>query len=158
MNRAPHAIPAYFKPELIPEKVTDYITALKNAGFEAYIVGGCTRDILLGRRPKDWDITTDATPEQIQTVFPKTFYENIYGTVGVVDEDETDPTLKVIEITPFRTESTYSDSRHPDKVEFSKDIHEDLKRRDFTVNAIAFDPINMSFIDDYEGLKDISQI
>ena len=123
----------------IPETVKQTVFSLKNAGFEAYIVGGCVRDVLLGKKPKDWDLTTNATPEEIQKVFPESFYENKYGTVGVKNENEEDQTLKVIEVTPYRIEGEYSDNRRPDEVIFTKDIADDLKRRDFTVNAIAID-------------------
>lgn len=146
---------ALFDDSMIPALIKEYIALLNKAGFEGYIIGGCTRDILLQRNPKDWDITTNATPDQIQAIFPKTFYENVYGTVGVVHETIEDETLKVVEITPYRTESTYSDSRHPDEVRFSTSIDEDLKRRDFTINAIAYDPISKTFIDNFDGLKDI---
>lgn len=142
----------------IPQEVVNTIETLEKAGFEAYLVGGCVRDIFIGRKPKDWDITTNARPEQIQATFPKTVYENTFGTVAIVDEKTTDETLKIIEITPYRTESTYSDRRHPDNVSFSDHVEDDLKRRDFTVNAIA---INLSkgaikdIIDLYGGISDI---
>lgn len=121
----------------IPEEVAVVAKTLEKAGFKSYLIGGCVRDTLIGIRPKDWDITTDATPDQIISLFPKTFYENEYGTVGIVNEATSDETLKVIEVTPFRIEHEYSNNRHPDKVTFSKNIEEDLKRRDFTINAIA---------------------
>ncbi len=122
----------------IPKEVSHVTETLENAGFEAYLVGGCVRDMLLGRKPKDWDVTTNATPEQIVSLFPNTFYENDYGTVGIVnDEEGIDPTLKVVEITPYRIEGKYSNNRHPDEVKWSNNILDDLDRRDFTVNAIA---------------------
>jgi poly(A) polymerase/tRNA nucleotidyltransferase (CCA-adding enzyme) len=145
------------KQNSIPKEVINTIETLEKAGFEAYLVGGCTRDIFLGRKPKDWDVTTNATPEQIIPMFTKTFYENKYGTVGVVSE-EAEESLKIIEVTPYRTESVYTDHRHPDEVHFSKHIEDDLKRRDFTINAIA---VNLSkgaikdTIDLYGGVKDI---
>ena len=123
----------------IPQEVWDASLKLKTAGFEAYLIGGCVRDILLGFAPKDWDITTNAKPEEIIKIFPKTFYENVYGTVGVVNEAATDETLKVIEVTPYRLEAEYSDSRRPDHVTFSEKLSDDLQRRDFTINAIALD-------------------
>ncbi len=111
---------------------------LEKAGFEAYLVGGCVRDMLHDRKPKDWDVTTNATPEVIVSLFPNTFYENDFGTVGVVAEgDNIDPTVKVVEVTPYRLEGKYSDARHPDEVTWSNNILDDLKRRDFTINAIA---------------------
>src|SRR3989344_2861826 len=121
----------------VPSEVADIAFTLKNKGFQAYLVGGCVRDILLGIEPKDWDITTDATPEKIISIFPKTFYENEYGTVGVVNENSTDERTKVVEVTPFRLETGYSNQRHPDSVSFSTNLEEDLKRRDFTINALA---------------------
>ncbi|PIQ68360.1 MAG: hypothetical protein COV91_04490 [Candidatus Taylorbacteria bacterium CG11_big_fil_rev_8_21_14_0_20_46_11] len=127
----------------IPDIVAKVAATLEKAGFEAYLIGGCVRDLLIGRKPKDWDITTNAVPEEIVPLFDKTFYENEYGTVGVVTEsaeeskDVSDETLKVIEITPYRKESEYSDNRRPDSVTFSKNLEDDLSRRDFTINAIA---------------------
>lgn len=120
----------------IPEEVAKVAKTLEKEGFEAYLVGGCVRDLLLGRKPSDWDITTNAKPEEIQKIFKDSFYENEYGTVGVVTGAE-DESLKVVEITPYRLESAYSDKRRPDSVSFSKNIEDDLKRRDFTINAIA---------------------
>ncbi len=123
----------------IPKEVIAVATKLEDAGFEAYVIGGCVRDVLLGKVPKDWDLTTNAHPDEIQKIFPDSFYENDFGTVGVKTESE-DPALHVIEVTPYRKEGTYSDSRRPDSVEFGVSLEEDLKRRDFTVNAIAYRP------------------
>lgn len=127
---------------------------LRKVGYEAYLVGGCVRDLIIGKEPKDWDITTNATPEQIQAVFPDSFYENDYGTVGVKTGSE-DMRLAIVEVTPYRTESEYSDKRRPDKVEFGTSLLEDLARRDFTINAIALDDSNGHIVDPYEGQKDI---
>jgi tRNA nucleotidyltransferase (CCA-adding enzyme) len=146
------------KNKVIPEEIVTIVETLEKAGFEAFLVGGCTRDILLGKEPKDWDITTNATPEQIIPLFPKTFYENSYGTVGVVNELTENPKLKIVEVTPYRLESSYSDFRHPDEVRFSKSIEDDLKRRDFTINAIAVSLSKGSIkdiVDLFGGLKDI---
>jgi len=150
----------------IPEEVSQVTQTLKVKGFEAYLVGGCVRDLFLGKKPKDWDVTTNATPDQIIASFGKTFYENSYGTVGVVneklvaDEEEgevIDETLKIIEVTPYRTESEYSDNRRPDSVTFSKNIEDDLKRRDFTINAIAYDIEEEKTVDLYGGLSDLAK-
>ncbi|MHB0865677.1 MAG: CCA tRNA nucleotidyltransferase [Minisyncoccota bacterium] len=138
----------------IPHEVRGVSDGLRKAGFESYLVGGCVRDLLVNREPKDWDITTNATPEQIQTVFPDSFYENEYGTVGVKTGSE-DPRIAIIEVTPYRTESGYSDRRRPDKVEFGTSLLEDLARRDFTINAIALDDSKGHLIDPYDGQKDI---
>jgi poly(A) polymerase/tRNA nucleotidyltransferase (CCA-adding enzyme) len=142
----------------IPEEVVKTVETIEKAGFEAYLVGGCVRDIFLGHKPKDWDITTNARPADIQAIFPKTVYENTFGTVAVVNENTPDETLKIIEITPYRTESTYSDRRHPDEVKFSDRLEDDLKRRDFTINAIAINLSNgaiKDIIDLYGGISDI---
>ncbi|MDB5224877.1 MAG: polynucleotide adenylyltransferase [Candidatus Adlerbacteria bacterium] len=139
----------------IPPEVSRVTSALSGAGYEAWVVGGCVRDLLLKRTPKDWDVTTNANPETIQGLFENTFYTNEFGTVGVVNDEVGDETLKVIEVTPYRTEGAYSDARRPDHVEFSQDIKEDLKRRDFTINAIAFNPASGELLDLYEGQKDL---
>jgi len=142
----------------IPEEVSRVTGKLKDAGFEAYLVGGCVRDLFMGRKPKDWDITTNATPEEIVPLFPKTFYENDFGTVAVVLENpEVEESLKVIEVTPYRLESQYSDHRRPDKVEFSKNIQDDLKRRDFTINAIAYDAETGELVDPFYGIADLAR-
>ena len=113
------------------------------------------RDLLLEHKPSDWDVTTNATPEQIQALFENTFYTNEFGTVGVVNDDAEDDTLKVIEVTPYRLEGKYSDARRPDSVIFSQKIEDDLKRRDFTINALAYDGKGQ-LLDLYDGIKDIS--
>ncbi len=128
---------------------------LERAGHEAYIVGGCVRDLLLGRKPKDWDVTTNATPEAIQALFEETYYTNEFGTVGVVNASVSDDSYKVVEVTPYRLEGRYSDARRPDSVVFSQDIVDDLKRRDFTINALAYSPTKGELIDLYDGIKDI---
>ena len=123
---------------MLPKEIKEIISKLESEGFEAFAVGGCVRDTLLGKKPKDWDITTDAKPEEIQKIFPDSFYENKFGTVGVKTGTE-DETLKVVEVTTYRVESKYSDKRHPDEVKFAKKLEYDLARRDFTVNALAMD-------------------
>lgn len=138
----------------IPNEVRDVSEKLRAAGYEAYLVGGCVRDLFIGREPKDWDITTNANPEQIQAIFPDSFYTNDFGTVGVLRETDNER-LKIIEVTPYRTESAYSDKRRPDAVQFGDSLEEDLARRDFTINAIALDESKGQIIDPYKGQKDI---
>jgi len=143
----------------IPKIIIQTVETLKKAGFEAYLVGGCVRDLLLHMKPKDWDITTNAKPEEIQKLFPKTVYENKFGTVAVITDSE-DPALKVVEITPYRFEAKYSDKRHPDSVSFTNNLEDDLKRRDFTINAMALEISNLKFqiskiIDPFNGQKDL---
>ena len=155
----------------IPKEVSHVTEALEKAGFEAYLVGGCVRDLLMNKEPKDWDITTNAKPKQIIGLFKKTVYENTFGTVGVVvsrEIQENDvsqetfdnktinnkPKTNIIEITPYRIETKYSDFRHPDEVKFSDNIEDDLKRRDFTVNAMALNSKGQ-LIDLFNGIKDI---
>jgi putative nucleotidyltransferase with HDIG domain len=145
----------------IPNEIKDVLETLEKSGFEAYLVGGCVRDLIMNREPKDWDVTTNATPEQIVDLFPKTVYENKFGTVAVftvpaealAKEGERKPT-DIVEITPYRLEAKYSDFRHPDEVKFSDKLEDDLKRRDFTINAIALDNKG-HLVDLFEGLKDI---
>ena len=120
----------------IPKEVKIIVARLEEAGFEAYVVGGCSRDFLQNIEPNDWDIATSAKPEEIQKVFPDNFYENKFLTVTVQTKSK-DPVLKEIEITTFRTEAKYTDKRHPDEVKFAETLEEDLARRDFTINAIA---------------------
>lgn len=140
----------------IPKEVQHVADILESHGFEAYLVGGCVRDLLIGKQPKDWDITTDAHPNEIESFFPNTYINNDFGTVGVVNEETEDPTLKVVEVTPYRTESEYSDARRPDSVEFGVSLTEDLKRRDFTVNAIAYRLKDESIVDLFGGEEDIT--
>src|SRR3989344_5839415 len=140
----------------VPTEVRELCNALKGAGHKAYLVGGCVRDLLLGRAPKDWDITTSAKPDEIQELFEETFYENDFGTVGVVTKSE-DPRLKVIEITPFRIEGKYSDARRPDEVRFSDKLEDDLERRDFTINAIAYNAATGELVDLHDGQTDLGR-
>ncbi len=141
----------------VPLEVQQISNTLEKAGFEAYLIGGCVRDLLIGKTPKDWDLTTNATPEEIQNLFPESYLNNDYGTVGVKNEETTDETLEIVEVTPYRTESGYSDSRRPDKVEFGVSLEEDLKRRDFTVNAIAYRLTNNELVDLFSGIDDIKK-
>jgi len=139
----------------IPQPIITVAQTILDAGFECYIVGGCVRDLLLKIKPTDWDLTTNAKPEQIISLFEETFYENDFGTVGVVIDGVEDETLKVVEITPYRLEGAYTNARHPDAVTFSDNLEDDLQRRDFTMNAIALHPITGDIIDPYQGQDDI---
>ncbi len=139
----------------IPLIIKEIERKLREAGFDAYLVGGCVRDILLNKEPKDWDFTTDATPEEIMGLFPESFCNNDYGTVGVKNEEEEDVRLQVVEITPYRSESGYSDNRRPDAVTFGVSLEEDLARRDFTVNAIAYSIQDEKMVDLYGGMEDL---
>jgi poly(A) polymerase/tRNA nucleotidyltransferase (CCA-adding enzyme) len=138
----------------IPLVVRQTADTLENAGFEAYLVGGCVRDLLRGKVPKDWDLTTDAHPEQIQALFVEHYANNDFGTIGIKTEDE-DPTLQVIEITPYRSESGYTDLRRPDTVTFGVSLDEDLSRRDFTINALAYRPKTDTLVDHFGGMEDL---
>jgi putative nucleotidyltransferase with HDIG domain len=141
----------------IPEYVVKTIDALKKGRFEAYIVGGCVRDFLMGKEPKDWDITTNAKPEEILKIFEGAKYENDFGTV-LLPIREADKLIDVLEITTYRSEQGYSDRRHPDTVLFEEKLDKDLERRDFTINALALDPANPEEVVDYfGGRKDIKQ-
>jgi tRNA nucleotidyltransferase (CCA-adding enzyme) len=143
---------------IIPREVKKILTGLKKAGFEAYIVGGCVRDFLLGVEPKDWDITTNAKPEEIQKVFPNSFYENNFLTVTIKTGSKK-MELGQVEVTTFRFEAKYSDKRHPDQIKYAKTLQEDLSRRDFTINAIAIALIGekKEIIDPFEGQKDLKE-
>lgn len=141
----------------IPKEVSYVTNIVEKAGFKAYLVGGCVRDLVMDLNPKDWDITTNAKPEEIMSLFPRAVYENKFGTVAIIQEDVSQETLRQIEVTPFRIETKYSDFRHPDEVKFSQNVEDDLKRRDFTINAMAFRNLNdkPNLKDIFGGLKDI---
>lgn len=140
----------------IPKEVKNVIEKLKKAGFEAFVVGGCVRDILRKIEPEDWDVATNAKPEEIQRIFPESYYSNQFFTVTVLTKSK-NPRLKEIEITTFRKETKYSDKRHPDEVKFAKSLKEDLTRRDFTINALAIRGTGegQSLIDLFGGKKDL---
>lgn len=142
----------------LPQQAVNIIKTLNKAGYEAYAVGGSVRDILMNRPTKNWDFTTNATPEEILAVFPDSFYDNRFGTVGVkIYESANDKSANgindIYEITTFRSEKGYSDFRHPDTITWGKTIEEDLSRRDFTINAIATD--GKKIVDPYDGQKDL---
>lgn len=135
----------------LPQKVIDIITKLKEAGFEAYAVGGCVRDSILGREPDDWDITTSALPAQVKELFRRTVDTGIaHGTVTVLLQGEG------FEVTTYRIDGAYTDSRHPEQVTFTASLAEDLKRRDFTINAMAYNE-EEGLVDIFHGLSDIQR-
>lgn len=142
----------------LPSEVINILQGLRKAGFDGFVVGGAVRDLLTGRPVDDWDFTTNAVPEEIQQVFPGSFYDNKFGTVGIPKKDN------IFEVTTFRTEQGYSDKRRPDKVEWGKSLEEDLSRRDFTINAMALRlPLaklgvaqgKLDIIDPFGGRKDL---
>lgn len=135
----------------LPDKVHKIIETLEAAGYEAYAVGGCVRDSILGREPNDWDITTSAKPEETKRLFARTIDTGIkHGTVTVMLDKEG------FEVTTYRIDGAYEDSRHPKEVTFTASLEEDLKRRDFTVNAMAYNE-RTGLVDIFDGLADIEQ-
>lgn len=131
----------------LPKKIIDLMREF--GGAEIYVVGGAVRDLLIGREVKDWDLTTNLEPQEILKLFPKnSFYNNLFGTVGIVVNDE------VFEVTTYRSEEGYADSRHPDKVIWGKTLEEDVKRRDFTINSLAMN-IDGKVFDFHNGQADI---
>jgi len=151
----------------IPEYIIDILKKLLGAGYNAELVGGCVRDLLMQKQPQDWDLTTDARPEQIMAVFPEAKYENDFGTVIIPCRDGNGTLYEVVEVTTYRSEKGYADCRHPDEVLFEDKLEKDLERRDFTVNAMA---LSLSAEGEYEwsgekfiitdlfgGLKDIKK-
>lgn len=135
----------------IPENVKQIIYILEKNGFEAYAVGGCVRDMLLGRVPGDWDITTSAKPEQVKALFRRTIDTGIqHGTVTLMFGKDG------YEVTTYRMDGKYEDHRHPTEVLFTPSLTEDLKRRDFTINAMAYNP-SVGIVDQFEGIRDIRE-
>ncbi len=133
----------------VPEAARKIIEQLNTSGFEAYVVGGCVRDSLLGRSPEDWDITTSAKPEQVKGIFNRTVDTGIqHGTVTVLIDHEG------YEVTTYRIDGEYEDGRHPKSVEFTGNLLEDLKRRDFTINAMAYSD-REGLVDAFDGVKDL---
>lgn len=135
----------------IPKNVRLIINILKQNGFEAFAVGGCVRDTILGRNPQDWDITTSALPHQVKELFHRTLDTGIkHGTVTIMMS-------KIgYEVTTYRIDGEYNDSRHPESVEFTSNLIEDLKRRDFTINAMAYNP-EEGLVDAFDGMGDIER-
>ena len=135
----------------IPKNAETILHILENAGYEAYVVGGCVRDSILGRTPDDWDITTSAKPEQVKSLFHRTVDTGLqHGTVTVLMEKEG------YEVTTYRVDGEYEDGRHPKEVTFTASLEEDLKRRDFTINAMAYNPSG-GLVDLFGGMEDIDR-
>ena len=133
----------------MPPQVERILERLNEKGFEAYAVGGCVRDSLLGRQPEDWDITTSARPEQVKALFRRTIDTGIlHGTVTVMMDGAG------YEVTTYRIDGEYADGRHPKQVVFTPDLLEDLKRRDFTINAMAYSP-ETGIVDAFGGMEDL---
>lgn len=144
---------------ILPIVVRKIINRLEKAGFEAYAVGGCVRDSIMNRTPNDWDICTSAVPSEIKKVFPKTIDTGIeHGTVTVLmgGEDTICDGEKPYELTTYRIDGNYIDGRHPEHVEFTPSLHEDMARRDFTINAMAYNE-KSGLIDDFGGILDIER-
>jgi tRNA nucleotidyltransferase (CCA-adding enzyme) len=151
--------------EKIPGHVLEVNKIFCENGYQIYLVGGCVRDLLSDRKVKDWDFTTNATPEEILKLFPDAFYDNKFGTVGIPIEDlEETEHAGVVEVTTFRSEAKYVDRRHPESVTWGKTVEEDLARRDFTINAMALQLMNhesgvmnheLKIIDPYGGKEDL---
>ena len=134
----------------IPEQVNTILEKLHESGHEAYVVGGCVRDALLGREPNDWDITTSALPTQVKEIFPRTIDTGLkHGTVTVLIGRGS------YEVTTYRVDGVYEDGRHPKQVTFTPSLSEDLMRRDFTINAMAYDPVS-GLVDLFDGQKDLT--
>jgi poly(A) polymerase len=143
------------------EQATSIVEKLRAAHHQAYLVGGCVRDLLLGREPADFDIATDATPQQVMDIYPETYAVGAQfgvvlvplagGVAGNLEGSHAD----VVEVATFRSDLGYSDGRHPDQVRFSKDPREDVRRRDFTINGLLLDPVSNEVLDFVEGRKDL---
>lgn len=135
----------------LPDCVKQIIAVIQQAGYEAYAVGGCVRDSILGREPEDWDITTSATPQQVKALFRRTVDTGLkHGTVTVLLGSSS------FEVTTYRIDGIYEDNRHPSAVTFTRNLTEDLKRRDFTINAMAYNE-QVGLVDEFEGLRDMEQ-
>ena len=135
----------------LPDKVKKIIAVIEAGGYEAYAVGGCVRDSLLGRTPSDWDITTSASPQQIKALFGRTIDTGIeHGTVTVMMDREG------FEVTTYRIDGEYEDNRHPRDVTFTPELTEDLRRRDFTINAMAYNDRN-GLVDVFGGIDDMEK-
>lgn len=146
-----HPLPERLALYQTPEPILEVLALLKERGFRAFLVGGCVRDLLLGKRPKDFDVATSARPEDVQRSFRKVIPTGIqHGTVTVLSRGTH------VEVTTFRKEGDYVDGRRPSTVEFHDEVEEDLSRRDFTINAMAFDPVGRELVDPFGGQADLA--
>jgi len=142
-------------PHLIHPLAIEVCRVLNENSYQAFIVGGCVRDLLLGQTPKDWDITTDASPQRVLELFPKTIPTGLqHGTVTVCMGEGVE---NHFEVTTFRIEGEYSDGRRPDEVFFVMNVEQDLARRDLTINAIAYDPLSHRFVDPFGGVQHLKE-
>ena len=141
---------------MLKDHAISTIRALRHAGHQAYLVGGCVRDLLLKREPADYDVATDATPDQVIQIFPETYAVGAkFGVVLVPAPSHNANENEVVEVATFRSDLGYSDGRHPDQVRYSKDPREDVERRDFTINGLLLNPINQEVLDFVGGRKDL---
>jgi poly(A) polymerase len=142
---------------MLKDSSISIVRTLRDRGHQAYLVGGCVRDLLLGRQPADYDVATDATPDEVMRIFPQTYAVGAqFGVVLVpVDQSHTKSDEKIIEVATFRSDVSYSDGRHPDAVRFSKSPQEDVQRRDFTINGLLLDPLTSEVLDFVGGRKDL---
>lgn len=155
MNRS-----AGWSRNMLKQFATEIVQTLRQQGFQGYLVGGCVRDLLLGLEPKDYDIATDAIPDEVMKIFPETYAVGVQFGVVLVPRPQgqtgSDLTKKAVEVATFRSDLGYTDGRHPDEVRFSKDPREDVERRDFTINGMLLDPVSGRILDYVGGQKDLS--
>ena len=146
------------------QSATEIVRILRDRGYQAYLVGGCVRDLLLGREPDDYDVATDATPEEVMRLFPRTWAVGAqFGVVLVPVDNEKqvlrfaqdEKALGVVEVATFRSDGLYTDGRHPDQVTYTRDAREDVQRRDFTINGLLLDPLNDEVLDYVGGRADL---
>src|SRR5438445_1198611 len=137
---------------MLRDFATTIVRTLRQQGFQGYLVGGCVRDLLLGREPRDYDVATNATPDHVMAIFPETYAVGAQFGVVLVPSPEGD-----VEVATFRSDIGYSDGRHPDEVRFSQDPREDVARRDFTINGMLLDPESGDVLDFVGGRKDLQE-